>query len=263
MCLSITTSRKAPLVNTSSIPLSPSRSVGRLFACMRGAVVAAIALAPTFLATGTAHAGVVLTNITGTTGLGYGFTSPTQVGLGFRTGSSAGTIDGLSLSLMKGNNVSASTSITFSVLLYAADENSLPSGAPLSQDTGVAAAWTNPVAGQFQQQTFTYGQASLPNLFAATLSANTEYVLAVANNSGTPAYEHYWATMGVFGGYTVSGGYSFTTMSRASDGTSWSTVPYSPVAAISVTAVPEPSTIAMALAGLLCGGWSLLRRKAA
>lgn len=230
---------------------------------MRAAAIAAIALSPTVFAMGTANAGVVLTNITGTTGLGYGFTSPTQVGLGFSTGSSAGNIDGLSLSLMKGNNLSASTSVTFSVLLYAADGTGLPSGAPLSQDTGVAAAWTNPVAGQFQQQTFTYGQSALPNLFAATLSANTKYVLAVANNSGTPAYEHYWATMGVTGGYSVSDGYSFTTMSRASNGTSWSTIPWSPIAAISVTAVPEPSTIAMALAGLACGGWALLRRKAA
>jgi hypothetical protein len=30
---------------------------------------------------------------------------------------------------------------------------------------------------------------------------------------------------------------------------------------ISITAVPEPSTYAMALAGLACGGWQMFRRR--
>jgi hypothetical protein len=30
---------------------------------------------------------------------------------------------------------------------------------------------------------------------------------------------------------------------------------------ISITAVPEPSTYAMALAGLACGGWQMWRRR--
>jgi hypothetical protein len=30
---------------------------------------------------------------------------------------------------------------------------------------------------------------------------------------------------------------------------------------LSISAVPEPSTYAMALAGLACGGWSMFRRR--
>jgi hypothetical protein len=30
---------------------------------------------------------------------------------------------------------------------------------------------------------------------------------------------------------------------------------------ISITAVPEPSTYAMALAGVACGGWQMMRRR--
>jgi len=138
----------------------------------------------------------------------------------------------------------------------------MPLGAALSQDNGVAAAWTNPVAGQLQTQLFTYGGSSLPNLFAATLAANTNYVIAVANDSGTPSFQHYWSIAGS-GGYAVNDGYSFTTMSRATDGTSWSQVPFYPIAEPSVTSVPEPSTCVMALAGLACGGFAVWRRKRA
>ena len=224
----------------------------------RAAAVASLVLAVILLAVGPADAAVVLTNLSQTAGNAYGFTPPVQVGLGFNTGSSAGQIDALSLSLVKGSSPSASTSITFSVLLYPAGVNGLPSGAPISQDNGVAAAWTNPVAGQLQTQLFTYSGSSLPNLFAAPLAANTKYVVAVANDSGTPSFEHYWSIAGS-GGYTSSGGYSFTTMSRTTDGTSWSDVPFYPIASLSVTAVPEPASFAMAFGGLACG-WSIWRR---
>jgi hypothetical protein len=227
----------------------------------RWAFAVAFVLPTLLLAVSPADAAVVLSNINQTWGNGYGFTPPAQIGLGFNTGSSAGQIDGLSLSLLKGNNINATSSITFSVVLYPADTNGWPSGSPLAQDNGLTAAWTNPVAGQFQQQTFTYGGSSLPNLFAATLQANTKYVLALANDSGTPSFEHYWG-LATSGGYTVSQGYSFTTTTRAPDGTTWAAFPaVFPIAEMSVTAVPEPSTYCMALAGLACGGYSMWRRK--
>ena len=234
------------------------RSVGRR---ARSLSAAAVTLTALLLAASPAHAGVVLSNINQTFTTGFGFSPPVQVGLGFNTGSSPGQIDGLSLSLVKGNNVNATTSITFSVVLYPAGSNGLPSGSPVSQDNGLTAAWTNPVVGQLQQQTFTYGGASLPNLFAATLQANTRYVLAVANSSGTPAFEHYWG-VAASGGYTVSDGYSFTTMSRTNDGTNWFTQTALPIAAISVMPVPEPASLGLAATGGLAAlGWTMLRRR--
>jgi hypothetical protein len=211
----------------------------------RGFVCVAIAVA----ASG-AEAGVVLSNISASTTLGYGFSSPVEVGLGFSTGPTAGLIASLSVGLTKGNAQTATSSITFSVLLYAAGSNNLPVGGPLSQDDNVSAVWTNPIVGQLQQETFTYGAASLPNLFATTLAANSKYVLALANDSGTPTFEHYWASPDA--AYVVSDGYSFTTMSRFTNG-SWSAVPsLEPSAEISVSPVPEPTSglVLAALAGI-------------
>jgi hypothetical protein len=198
-----------------------------------------------------AEAGVVLSNISAQSTQGYGFSSPVEVGLGFSTGPTAGLIDGLSLGLMKGNAPTATSSITFSVKLYAAGSNDLPVGSSLSQDDNVPATWTNPIAGQLQQQTFTYTASSLPNLFGTTLAANSKYVLAIANDSGTPTFEHYWVTPDA--AYTTSDGFGFTTMSRFSSG-SWSATPtLDPSAAISVSPVPEPAAGVLALTGLAAG----------
>jgi len=209
---------------------------------------------------GSARATPVLSNIASSFSNGYGFNSPTTVGLGFTSGTSAGQIDGLSLSLMSGLT-NTSQSITFSVYLFAAGSNNLPTGAALSQDDNLSATWTNPVGGSFQQQTFSYTAASLPHLFAETLSPNTKYVLAIGQSTGSPIYEQYWAVTST--AYTTNEGYAFTTMSRSTDNlASWSAVASNkPIAEISVASVPEPSVTAMV--AVAAAGWVVVRRRRA
>lgn len=207
----------------------------------------------------------VLSNINESTTLGYGFNPNVRVGLGFSTGPSAGVMDGLALNLMYGTATAPnpSLSITFDVLLYNAAANNLPTGSPIATDTGVTATWTNPTPGQITQQTFTYTGASLPNLFAATLSGSSKYVLVLANNNGTPAFEHYWSAA-TTNTYTTASGYAFTTMSRSTNGgTSWGSVAFFPIARISVTPVPEPSTLVLSgttAAMAICNWWRKSRR---
>lgn len=190
----------------------------------------------------------VLSNINEPYQIGYSFSSvpPMRAGLGFRSGPNSGIMDGLSISLLSGFS-NGSQTISFDVLLYHAASDGLPIGTPVAMDTGVTATWTNSVGGDFHQEIFDYGVAELPNLFSVTLSANRKYVLVLANNSGLPVGEQYWAITNTL--YATSDGYDFTTTSLSFDGGgTWSIIAdWKPIARISVITVPEPSTISLAI----------------
>lgn len=216
-----------------------------------------------WFAGGSAYAGIVLSNIEQPWANGNGFAGPTQVGLGFATGSGGGKIDAISFSLLAAN-FTTSQSITYSVLLYAVGINNLPSGSYLSIDTGVGATWTNPVGGGvFQQQTFSYSAVQLPNLFSSTLAPNTKYAIVLGNQSGATTYEHYWALASSATSYSTADGFSYLNFVTSSDsGASWAAEPSfngKPIASISVAAagVPEPGT--WAAAALLIGGVGVSR----
>ena len=190
-----------------------------------------------------ANAAVVISNINSAWSNGYGFNPTNQIGLGFTTGSSQSSIDGLSLSLLSGL-LNQSQTINFSVLLYNAGINGLPTGNAISQDVGITATWSSPVGGSFQQQTFTYSGAELVNLFAVTLSANSNYSLVLANNNGSPVFETYWAL--TTDAYTTSEGFAFTTFSTSNDdGSFWQANSSNSIASISVQTIPEPSGAAL------------------
>lgn len=177
---------------------------------------------------------VVLSNIGETYGGFYTIESPYMPALGFSTGPGAYQINRLSLSLLAAN-AEIVPSVNFSVRLYAAGADGLPTGAPLALDDNLTATWTPPFATGDDQRTFNYGSAQLPNLSAYNLSPNTKYALGVITTSGT--FSFYWA-MGS-SAYTTSEGFAFTTGSFFDDiSSSWSVISDKPIAAISVAANP-------------------------
>jgi len=80
--------------------------------------------------------------------------------------------------------------------------------------------------------------------FEAWLALPTDYVAGSPINSSS-SFNRSLSSLGLTSGTTYSWNYGADTIS------------------INIAAVPEPSTCAMALAGLACGGYSLFRRRRA
>jgi len=90
--------------------------------------------------------------------------------------------------------------------------------------------------------------ASGSTIYAATFGG-----VSISNNGGT-SFTNYTTTNGL-GNNVVNGVYvSGSTIYAATDGS---------LSIATIAAVPEPSTYAMALAGLAFGGWQMLRRRRA
>ncbi len=103
--------------------------------------------------------------------------------------------------------------------------------------------------------------------FGAELQPSTTYWLVVGDDSPTSSsFGWYDNAAGVFPTAQNDSGWTFDMTKVSLDGGStWGDYSDGNAAAFSITVapVPEPSSYAMALAGLACGGWHLRRRRRA
>ena len=107
--------------------------------------------------------------------------------------------------------------------------------------------------------------ADFPNISGYVMSGTTPYSLIVNNPSAAFAIQR---TSGYANGttnnfYTVSDGFVALDTFRNNTANYSNTTNSHPTLSIAfgTTAVPEPSTYAMALAGLACGSYSMFRRR--
>jgi hypothetical protein len=120
---------------------------------------------------------------------------------------------------------------------------------------------------------------SLPTMTISGLAANSPYTLYVYGSNGGAGAGGTWSVNGSATQVTTgNGSVPFASFTRGNDYTVFINVnsdaqgrlvlsgsptddPFVILNGFQLTPVPEPSTYAMALAGLACGGYSLLRRR--
>jgi len=184
------------------------------------------------------RAAVVLFDNLGETGGGYSSLLPVSVAQAFTTTSTAHVLDEVSLPLWKRGEATGA----YDIQLWDSTGNDGTPGAQVGSAI---------FSGLAQNLSTTPGALlTIPNL-NITLSPNTTYYLVSGNTSVTPTDNFMWALSDT----------NASNFLEFSEGI-WNG-PYPSNLKMRITAVPEPSTVAMALAGLACGGWSLRRRRAA
>lgn len=109
---------------------------------------------------------------------------------------------------------------------------------------------------------------------AVTVSTPTSFAFDYLGSASLLPSTNYWVVLSAsvgqaFGWYTTdetpseqnSSGYAFIAGQKSSNaGSSWSSNPLASVGAVSITAVPEPSSIVLAGLGVLAAGYQLRRR---
>jgi hypothetical protein len=215
-----------------------------------------VALALVCLVSGVAHAGIVFGNL-GQSGDGLidsgnvaqiGSTvsgsSGNRFAIAFVTGSNSDFLQVQSVVLGLGDISPFSTAI-----LKLVDDNvGFPTGSTLATSSLVVQS----------NSLYTFG------LGGVSLAANTKYWVTLEAQDSTAPSTFSWLRVdsaesptGLNGsGYTFPAGGG---MRSTNDG-AWTTRSDANTLSISVTAVPEPSTCMMALAGLACGGYLVSRR---
>jgi len=124
--------------------------------------------------------------------------------------------------------------------IYAATDG----GLSVSANNGTN--WTNYTTGSGLGNDIVYGvYAAGSTIYAATFDG-----LGISTNNGA-TWTNYTAENGLGSSVTTSVYASGSAIYVATDGG----------LSVGVAAVPEPSTYAMALAGLACGGFSIVRRR--
>jgi uncharacterized protein YaiE (UPF0345 family) len=118
----------------------------------------------------------------------------------------------------------------------------------LSVSTNDGTNWINYTTGSGLGNNLVFGVYAT----GSTIYAATSGGLSISTNDGTN-WINYTTGSGLANN-TVNGVYATGSMIYAATGGGLS---------VGVEAVPEPSTCAMALAGLACGGYSLFRRRRA
>lgn len=176
--------------------------------------------------------------------------SSNQLAQTFTTGSSAMTLDSVSVWMRNASEDSEFASDgSLSLFLYAA--NPQPTGSSLLTivDNQFYGEWSDGWVG-----------ATGLNY---SLSANTTYAVVFAATAESTISWKYNDSTSIASSITPTP--SFSSWHSGDDGATWGsaapTTGFNMV--VSATAVPEPSTYAMALAGLTCGGFSMWRRKRA
>ena len=181
------------------------------------------------------QAAVVLFDNLGQAGGAYSSALPVSVAQAFTTTSAAHVLDEVSLPLWRSGEATG----PYIIQLWDATGNDGTPGAQVGSAL---------FSGLAQNLSTTPGALlTIPNL-NITLSPNTTYYLVSGNTSVTPTADFMWALSDT----NTSNFFEF------SEG-SWGG-PYPSNLKMRITAVPEPSTVAMALAAIACGGWSLRRR---
>lgn len=215
------------------------------------------ALALVCLVSGVAHAGIVFGNL-GSSGTGaidsgnvaqIGSTvsgsSGNRFAIAFVTGSDSSFLQVQSVTLGLGDISPFSTAI----LTLVNDNSGSPTGATLA---------TNSLLVQ-SNGLYTFG------LGGVSVAANTTYWVTLEAQDPTAPSTFSWLRgdpQGVPAGLNGSG-YTFPTsggMRSQNDG-AWAARPEAETLSITVTAVPEPSSVAMALAALACGGYLVRSRR--
>jgi hypothetical protein len=197
-----------------------------------------------------------------------GTTYTTNLGYAFKTGSSGPfDVDWVKLELTSG---ATSGSGSFKISIHGTD-NDTPLSA-VASSTAYAADTVNFTTPGTANTPFDLilNAADLPNISAYSLLSNTAYSIFVnsASGSGIALRRQQGLASGndAIAAYTVTSGFTVLDTFRNNQ-PNYATSQGPPVSyavfamSFGVEAVPEPSTYAMALAGLACGGYSMLRRR--
>ncbi|MEI8039546.1 MAG: PEP-CTERM sorting domain-containing protein [Verrucomicrobiota bacterium] len=208
-----------------------------------------------------AQATVVLDNTSAEWNTGGEFSAvmARDLALVFKTGSTGGTIDALSFALIASGPSTTYPTLTFSAYIYqCGGVYNNPGGAALATQNGLTATFTGEPG--WTSQLFSYDAAALGGLTSFELAADTSYALVLGNNND-PNRTFYWA-MADPPTYTLNEGYTFLGTNFSFDnGATWDRTSSGapPIASISMTAIPEPTTAA--ILGLVTSGLMLRRRK--
>ena len=193
-----------------------------------------------------------LTNLTDVTAIG---TTNQSVGINYITDSSWSATGIANLGSSGG-----SLAGTFGGANYFASSNSvILIGSANSQGNPAWGSWTVRMllSNDTYSSPFSYTNSNLVNntIPAAALDANNSFFVNSSGNLATATpLNTYFQQLNIADFDT--GNIGVKGIELSSMGT-----PFPDISYIGVTAVPEPSTYAMALAGLLCGGLSTLRRR--
>ena len=204
----------------------------------------------------------------GSSSIQSGTTYTTNLGYAFKTGGSGPfSIDWVKLELTSG---ATSGSGSFKIWINGTD-NDTPLSA-VASSTAYAADTVNFTTPGTANTPFDFilNAADLPNISAYSLLSNTAYSIFVnsASGSGIALRRQQGLASGndAIAAYTVTNGFTVLDTFRNNvpnyANSQGPPVSYAAFAmSFGVEAVPEPSTYAMALAGLACGGYSMFRRR--
>jgi hypothetical protein len=163
---------------------------------------------------------------------------------GFTVGGTNTVLSSVTLGLYDNSNTVAR------VQLFASGSGSVPSGLPLATLTQTVSSLTP------ARMTFSFS----PSL---SLTSGSSYWVVVSTTETSGLFNWSFNNEGDFPTAQNSSGYSAlspVTMASTDSGASWSTSGVNRPASISITAVPEPSSIVLAGLGVLAAGYQLRRR---
>lgn len=192
----------------------------------------------------------------------YGYAEVT-----FLTGASATNVTSMTFDIYGSLNDSGK----LRVAIYGVDASNLPTGTPLFTPLLLPLSYSG--TGHYQ---FTYTSADDANMSGYGLAANTKYAIVLSSpwSYHVGSSSDYWSFATTSGTYSSGAGYSFVGSGYAGVGTgtgdgtgmtawtAYAAPSYEFTFALNGTAVPEPSTAALAVAGASLLGGSLASRRA-